>query len=456
MRFTAVSVMCAVLLWGTFFLEATVPVMLGLLIAAGVFYLGMVRGCRLDAIGLLLLLNMGLWLGSGLVVGSISLASFVSPGFYNGDGRILLSCLPLLALSLAPVGTWELHRVIRQLVLLTVVSLAIYLFWLVTGNRMLSGAAHADEFQAFFTSHTGSGTFFGCLAVFVVVFSAERIRRGQLLVSLFLLGPVFSSGSREALLGMLVALSWYVLIKRKKPWVLVPIMVFGLALIPAVEMMSNKTYNRTLGMFSWESLDGMVSQVHAGIKSDWAVGDWSPGENASKLETGDVTTLVRMMLWVYACKRFIDSPLVGMGWGRFNDRQLTMTDTPLFDLALDGRRVFNTASAHNSYFHILAESGLLGLVMYLSVWAALYFRARKAETVFRPIQSLRAYYVASQALVVYILTCALTGHALAAPSVMIPVLTILGTGAAYYRTSLGLAADHDKLRQQGDVNAPKP
>lgn len=455
MRVSAVSLMCAALLWGTFFLKATAPIMLGLLFSAMVFYWSLIRGYRLDAIGLVLVLNMILWLGSGLVVGSLGLSSFASPGFYNGDGRILLSCLPLLALAVAPVTTWELQQFIRQLQWVVVVSIAVYLFWLITGNRSLAGAGHADEFHAFFTSHTGSGTFFGCIAVFAIVFNAERIKRGQLLFAFLLLGPVFSSGSREGLVGVMAALGWFLFAKRKNPLILLPILLLALALVPAVEMMSNKAYNRTLGMFSQESLAGMTGQVEAGIKSDWAVGDWNPEESNDKLETGDVTTLVRMMLWVYAGKRFVDSPIVGMGWGRFNDRQLTLIDTPLLGIAFDGRRVFNTASAHNSYFHILAESGLLGMGLYLALWIALFFRARKAETLFKPLQSVRAYFVACQALVVYLLACALTGHALAAPSVMVPVVTILGVGAAYYRTAVAIGPPSADNPQE-HTHDPKP
>lgn len=428
--------MCVTLLWGTFFLEVGVLVALGLLMAVVLTYLSLAKGQKLDTIGILLLLNIGFWLATGLAVGSISLTSFASPRFYNGEGRILISVLPLLALCVVPFSTWELERIRKHVTYLTVVSVTIYLIWLVTGTRALSGEGHADEFHAFFTSHTGAGTFFGCLAVFAILWSAESRRVRHLFVALLLLGPVFSSGSREALLGVLVALGWYYGVKRKNPKMLIPVALVILAMIPAIEMMSSKTYNRTVGMVSGDTISGIVDQTKAGIKSDWAVGDWNPTDGNSNLESGDVTTLVRIMLWVYASKCFVDSPWVGIGWGRFNDRTLVLTDTPMFNMALDGRQVFNTASAHNSYFHILAESGLFGMALYLTIWVALYFRCRKAETLFKPIQNLRAYYVASQGLVVYILTCALTGHALAAPSVMIPVLTLLGAGAAYYREAV--------------------
>ena len=251
---------------------------------------------------------------------------------------------------------------------------------------------------------------------------------------------MFSSGSREALVGCMAALGWYWGIKRKHPKVMVAASLVILLMIPVTGSMSNKTYNRTIGMLSWETVDGIISQAKYGIGRDWQVGDWSPESDTDNLESGDVTTLVRIMLWVYASKRFVDSPLFGMGWGRFNDKSPVMVEVPILGTFMgNGEQVFSTANAHNSYFQLLSESGLVGLSMYLLMWLMIYLRCLKAEKIFTPFRTERSYYVACQGLVIYILVCALTGHALASPSVMVPVVTILGMGLAHYRNVVRIA-----------------
>ena len=435
MRASVIVVTVAMLLWGTFFIELGVFLGIGILLSLGVIYASVAKNFALDTIGILLLANVVYWIASGMAVGGLVPASFVNMKLYTGEGRIFISLIPLLALSFAAVHHWDFKTIVKQLYLIALASIGLYFIWLVTKTSLLSGAGHADEFHGFLSSHTGSGTFFGAFAVFFMIYTYERRSMWQFVVALLLLGPMFSSGSREALLGCMAAFAWYWGVKRKHPRIMVAIAIGMIAMIPIVSSMSNKTYSRTIGIVNWDTMEGIINQTKAGIRSDWQIGDWSPAEDTGNLESGDVTTLVRVMLWVYASKRFIDSPVFGMGWGRFNDQQMVMADVPgVGALGTGGNRIFSTGNAHNAYFQLASESGLIGLVLYLSLWLMLFMRCLQAEKVFKPFQTQRSYYVACQGLVIYILACALTGHALASPSVMVPVVTILGVGIAHYRT----------------------
>jgi hypothetical protein len=439
MKLSPVQITTGLLLWGVFFLELGVFFALGILLSAALLYIAIAENARIDSIGVVLLANIAYWLASAFAVDAIDLRDFLSPRFYGGEGRIFISLLPLAALCLVSVGSFEMRATIRQLFTIGAASIALFLIWMATGTTLLSGPGHPDEFHGFLTSHTGSGTFFGCIAIFTIVYSAEKRSRKVHALSLLLLGPVFASGSREAMVGVLAALAWYWVLCRPHPRLLIGALVVALAMIPVVANLSNKAYNRTIAMLSWDTVESIVDQAKYGVRSDWAVGDWTPDGDTAKLESGDVTTLVRVMLWVYAGKRFLDSPVFGMGWGRFNDRSLVMLDaSPVLAVATSGDKVFSTSNAHNSYFQLLSESGLLGIALYLGMWLMLYRRCGKAARVFHPVQSLRAYYFACQGLIIYILACALTGHALASPSVMVPVVTVVGIGIAYYRSALGV------------------
>lgn len=437
-----VNVTTGLLLWGVFFLELALPLALGLLLSASLIYVSIAKNLELDTIGMVLLGSIFYWIASAFAVDALDLSSFLNPRFYGGEGRIFISLMPLVALCFVAVGSRELLSTIRNLQLIAAAGLGLYLIWMVTGTSLLSGPGHSNEFHGFLSSHTGAGTFFGALAVFFIVFNAEKKSPILLLLSLLLLLPSLATASREAMVGSMAALAWYWGLKRRRPAVLIAVALGGLLLLlPLLGTMSDKTYNRTIGILDWSTIEGIGSQAKAGIRSDWVVGDWTAESSAENLQSGDVTTLVRIMLWVYASKRFVDSPLFGMGWGRFNDEDLFMLDgPPLLSVAAEGKKVFSTTSAHNSYFHLLAESGLIGITLYLAMWIMLYRRCAKAEDLFHPVRSVAAYYVACQGLIIYILVCGLTGHALASPSVMVPVVTIVGVGIAYYRTAVKCGA----------------
>jgi O-antigen ligase len=135
-----------------------------------------------------------------------------------------------------------------------------------------------------------------------------------------------------------------------------------------------------------------------------------------------------MLYWRHALDRFASSPVVGIGFGRFTDAQLHGWGVPgVLDLALEGSELVTApGGAHNSYLHLLAENGLVGLGLMLALWAAI---ARRLSVLAhsRPRgDEVRAAALAGQAVVVFALVGACFGHALAAPTVCLPALAILG------------------------------
>jgi O-antigen ligase len=174
------------------------------------------------------------------------------------------------------------------------------------------------------------------------------------------------------------------------------------------------------------------------------------------LAEGDANLMSRIVLWAYALHHFLLSPLIGIGWGRFNDAQVIFSGIPgLMSIALQGDRLFNVSSAHNSYLMVLCESGLVGLWLLLKVWWDLYKRLKKAQQDFRNSPFLLGYYTGCQALIVFTLTAALFGHTLAAPANCMPVLTIVGAGLAYHRTERFQHQSSAQLSMLSSAAAPK-
>jgi hypothetical protein len=436
-RWSLISTTVFFLLWGTFFLEIQLPLLVGLLFAANLIYLHFFGAGRIDRLGLLLLANFAYWLLSGFITGAITPIDLLNMKLWNGDGRIVIGSLPLLLFSFVRVTQGDLDRAIAAMMWMGLIGMSLYLLWVFTHISWLAGAGHPDEFHAFLSSHTGAGTFFGCLATFTMIYGYERKRWMTTLLGLALIAPTFSSGSRESLVGLMAVFAWYLLWRNPQPkMVLAGLVVGSVLFVSAPPFMSQKTYERTYGLLTWKFVESAVTQAERAVASNWQYGDWNV-ESEDNLEEGDVTTLVRIQLWVYATKRFLASPLFGMGWGRFNDPDVEFIDVPPYlSIGAMGNNKLSPATAHNSYFHLAAESGLVGLALYLSLWALLYRRCGKAAFILRPLRDLSAYFIAGQGLIIFILTCALTGHALGSPSVMLPTMTLLGVAIAFLRTNL--------------------
>ena len=100
------------------------------------------------------------------------------------------------------------------------------------------------------------------------------------------------------------------------------------------------------------------------------------------------TTVIRFFIWEKAWYLFSQSPIFGIGYGRFND--IFNIDKGIFDtdrlkgflgivsFYLKQNYYFNDAHAHNSYLHFLAETGIIGLGLILLFWTLCIIKIFKA------------------------------------------------------------------------------
>jgi len=87
--------------------------------------------------------------------------------------------------------------------------------------------------------------------------------------------------------------------------------------------------------------------------------DPSEGTNASRLDS----------VWKEGLEDFALSPLVGIGFGRFNDdlRQFAGVKNVVY-VATKGIIINGSDHAHNSYLHFAAEGGIVGLFVAMYLW----------------------------------------------------------------------------------------
>jgi O-antigen ligase len=94
-------------------------------------------------------------------------------------------------------------------------------------------------------------------------------------------------------------------------------------------------------------------------------------QEVSDLEDPNIVT--RFVYYQRAIDDFSMSPVVGTGFGRFNDQLKIYSGVPhLVYFATGGSSVDDDSHAHNSYLHFLAEGGIVGLALMLGVWVTTF------------------------------------------------------------------------------------
>ena len=100
------------------------------------------------------------------------------------------------------------------------------------------------------------------------------------------------------------------------------------------------------------------------------------------------TTIVRFYIWEKAWYLFSQSPIFGIGYGRFND--VFNIDRGVFDIGrlrgypgivsfyMKQSYYFDSAHAHNAYLQFLAETGVIGLGLILIFWTLCIVKILKA------------------------------------------------------------------------------
>ncbi|HEV2178160.1 MAG TPA: O-antigen ligase family protein [Terriglobia bacterium] len=146
------------------------------------------------------------------------------------------------------------------------------------------------------------------------------------------------------------------------------------------------------------------------------------GTNASRLE-----------IWGEAWDYFTLSPIVGIGFGRFNDDFKHYKGVKhVIWVATDAIIVNSDGHAHNSYLQFLAEGGIIGLFVTLYVWwcgwrELLYFEGRYPKSKLGWIEK------SARGCLVVVCAHAMTEHALGRGSVVLILGALIGTTLATAR-----------------------
>lgn len=264
--------------------------------------------------------------------------SFLVFDFYRRDGNFFISYAPIFAGCLY-ANRWDLNKILRTFfVFAVIINIPPYAQYILH-NGLLSIFRHPDDsFGSYFIARNAAGGFLAmlfCLGVACYLQSKSKWLLALLGLNLLML---FSTYSRGSLLGA-AAIFPYLYFGRKR-WMLATLMaglvVASLAMAiyhtdPSVDYMGYR--------FSIHNSDAKVANLD--IRYEW--------------------------LWPRALAYFEQSPIVGLGFGSFDDHIGSLTSYfHLFAVPSDVIIEHSDSHAHNSYLNILAELGIVGLVLMLS------------------------------------------------------------------------------------------
>jgi len=339
-------------------------------------------------------------------------SNLVSYKFLRQDGSFLVSYLAFLLLLGLPLTArlceafWIAFLTILSLVGFTGTAITLNLPYSAalnfTGVVYFDAGVGYDMLLGWYEAHNTSGGVFAVASVMaLVLIQREKATPNQKLFRWFLLagcviGLIFtySRGSYLAFCaGGMVVLPWRKLGKVLKAGLLVA--------VPAVLiMLATSTV--------MDRIDTITDPYY--------------GTNASRLD-----------IWGEAWEDFTLSPIVGIGFGRFNDDFKHFKGVKHFIwVATDAIIINSDGHAHNSYLQFLAEGGIIGLLLTMYVWWCAWRELSFFEAKY-PKSQLGWIEKSARACLVVVCAHAMTEHALGRGSIVLILSALIGMTLATAR-----------------------
>lgn len=257
-----------------------------------------------------------------------------------------------------------------------------------------------------FESHNAAGGFYGVISAICLGFYLENKSKKYLFLSLIFTFFLLMTDSRGTVIALFLTFLYYFFIRFR-----FPLTVF-VCFITSQVFLVIFTYSiwiREGKFISDEStFDGSIT--------------------LSGIQRGGTIIDRTLYLWPRAIDNFLHSPLFGIGFGSYDDLGYSYnTILPFISEKINQTIRHTDAHAHNSYFTILAELGVVGFILFFIFFYYIYKEICKIEFWAKDLSLALKF-----AFWVCIFSSA-TEHRLTTPSQMIPFLIILALALAYNR-----------------------
>jgi len=295
----------------------------------------------------ILLLSLSSYLIFSYLISRQPVINLFKYGFIRYDGNFFFSYAPFLILAIPFLNYKKAARIYFQFLFIAFTSFAVIGFFEYI-NGMSSFMVRVDDvyvgpmFTALNNSHNATGSVFSIVSIFAFAFFLESDNKGKIAyacISILSFIALIMTKSRGSLVAFIIGVLFLLLIGSKSFLKFLRNILIMAAIITPLVFITG-TYVRITQIF----------------------------------HIYDLSALTRFTLWDKAILLFKQSPILGIGFARYNDvpwnfNKIPLTGNPgVFSLYTSGNYIFNDTNAHSSYLHFLAETGVIGLILVLAFW----------------------------------------------------------------------------------------
>ena len=338
-----------------------------------------------------------------------SLGTFLSYNFIKYDGNFFF-CYILFFVLAVPFFDYKLvSRVYFKYLFFIFIVFGLFgIFEYLTGItsfmiRMDPGAG--KMFVALNYAHNATGSVYAIASLFATIFflTEKKINKKiyYLLILLVLVAALFLTKSRGSYIGFIAGAVFAIIFHyRNFKKILTRLLILIGALI--VIIFATDTYKRFSEIFS----------------------------------TTD-TAVIRSKLWAHAWQLFVGSPIFGIGFGRFNDIELSspykLNGIQGFISVFTGSNIrLDSAHAHNSYFQFLSETGVIGLGLLFLFWGLCFGILIRAFNSDKTSYFGKRVYLCGITGIITLFVLAYTENYLSATTIMVCISMIVSLGIGLY------------------------
>jgi hypothetical protein len=325
-------------------------------------------------------------------------SSFAEYKFYRYDGNFFVSYAPVFLIPIVVVNV-DMEKLIRRFLdFVTAVNGIAFMATIAINKFHLSST---ESFGGLFIARNAAGGFLSfVITLSFVQWLREKTTKNLALILLntFFLVATFSRGS---LVGIAFAILCYYLLNAKNRGAISFSIMLAVLLAEAYFAYQNfPTYRK----INYENRGGAYVLAN------------------SDMDTKSANIALRLYKdWPSGIDLFLHSPIVGGGFGAVNDRPYRFKDkVDLINYNQQRQKTYNDAHAHNSYFNLAGEEGLIGLTLFLLFACSLYIFLNKLPD--------EKYFIPKYGLLLYLLNIAsmsLTEHRFTSPSNALPLVLLL-------------------------------
>jgi len=320
---------------------------------------------------------------SGIILSKMPINEVLDYEFFRHDGNYFISFMPLMILPFLRKVDFNINFNKLIFTLITVVSIITFGIIILILINNFSCEERCNVCHFLFKAHNAAGGYYMILSL-ISFFYWKYYKKNKLFLIFFIINFValIMTYSRGSMIGFFLALIYYFLEVNNKN---------------KLKHLLNITIAMTLGLIYYIGYSLSINDI-----------------DISFYKSGTIMDRV-FNLWPRAIQDFFYSPLFGIGYTRYDDLPYNFYGIKyVYYINISEYIKHTDAHAHNSFLHILAETGIIGLVLWILLFRSIFKYTKKIF-----VESKYNYYFIKYGLIAIIFS-GFTEHRWTTPAEVLP------------------------------------